>query len=83
MLSEALHNPVPVLSDNPAMALVKSDNSMSIFIVVAPTPLDLVLEKWNIGLDKSPDNKQGGKTPYPVTIVPDVAKVNAVNMEGV
>ena len=52
-LSELLH-------DN-AMALVKSDNSTSIFIGVA---LDLVLEKWNIGLDKSPNNTKG-EDPYP------------------
>ena len=42
--------------------LVKSDNSMNIFIEVAPIPLALVLEKRNIGLDKSPNNEQGEKT---------------------
>ena len=42
--------------------LVKSDSSMSNFIEVEPTPLDLALEKQNIGLDNSPDNEQGGLT---------------------
>lgn len=34
---------------------------MGIFIVVEPIPLDLVLER-NIGLDKGPNNEQGGKS---------------------